>query len=78
MFANWDAFDVIGWGLVLLAVLLFAALVTYLVRAWGAVDEAPRGDRVYEVSAGCRGGRVATYESRQPSFDCFFTHSLIG
>ena len=35
MFANWDAFDVIGWGLVLLAVLLFAALVTYLARAWG-------------------------------------------
>lgn len=35
-FRNWDVFDYLGWWVVVpLLVLLFASLVTYLVRAWG-------------------------------------------
>lgn len=35
-FRNWDVFDYLGWWVAVpLLVLLFASLVTYLVRAWG-------------------------------------------
>jgi phosphate/sulfate permease len=35
-FRNWDVFDYLGWWVAVpLLVLLFATLITFLVRAWG-------------------------------------------
>lgn len=45
MLANWDSMDLLGWGLVVVLVLLAAALVTYLARAWGAAGRRREAER---------------------------------
>jgi UPF0716 family protein affecting phage T7 exclusion len=45
MFSDWDSMDFLGWGLVVLLVLLVAALVTYLVRSWGTAGRRRAAER---------------------------------
>lgn len=45
MFSNWDVFDLIGWGALLVVLLLVAALVTYLVKSWGRRGRRADADR---------------------------------
>lgn len=46
MFTGWDVMDVLGWFLVVLAVLLFVAVVTYLVKAWTPKRHTPASNRM--------------------------------
>ena len=43
--SGWDSMDFLGWGLVLVLVLLVAALVTYLVRSWGSAGRRRAAER---------------------------------
>lgn len=45
MFSDWDSMDFLGWGLLVVLVLLVAALVTYLVRSWGAAGRRRAAER---------------------------------
>nr|WP_146177664.1 hypothetical protein [Sphaerisporangium cinnabarinum] len=45
MFSDWDSMDFLGWGLVVVLVLLVAALVTYLVRSLGSAGRRRAAER---------------------------------
>lgn len=45
MFSGWDSMDFLGWGLAVVLLLLVAALVTYLVRSWGAAGRRRAAER---------------------------------
>ena len=45
VFSDWDSMDFLGWGLVVVLLLLVAALVTYLVRSWGAAGRRRAAER---------------------------------
>jgi peptidoglycan/LPS O-acetylase OafA/YrhL len=43
--SGWDAIDFLGWGLLVVVVLLAAALVTYLVKSWGRTGRRRAAER---------------------------------
>lgn len=45
MFSDWDEMDFLGWGIVVVLLLLVAALVTYLVRSWGSAGRRRAAER---------------------------------
>ena len=45
MFSGWDANDFVGWGLVVVVLLITAAAVTYLVRSWTGGSKRRREER---------------------------------
>lgn len=57
MFTDWDVMDFAGWGAVLVVLLLVAALVTYLVKAWGRAgrQRAAERDELERLRAQVRG-----------------------